>query len=282
MSLMLKLLTITSLLSISFTTTVSAKTLEEKLLKYEKQRVGRNPNITVNSVKLAFQKDLKQDGWKGYLYNINVDVKGKKVDAKDMIFSNGKFIASDLTNIETKISFKRLMYPTLGAKYYDKKFLIAGDENAKHKMVIFSDPLCPNCINTVPQLIKDVKANPKAIALYYIHMPLDMHPTAKTLVKASILAHSQGIKDIDYKVYTAEFMADFDPYEETDDKKVLHLFNTKFKTNYTVSQINSKKIQDELKHNEKLCDDALIQGTPTIFFDNEIDPMRNKYLKYIK
>jgi len=274
-------LTILSLLSLSITN-LSAKTLEEQLIKYEKQRVARNPNVKINSINLHFKKDLKHDGWIGYVYNINVEVKGKKVDAKDTIFSNGSLITSSLTNLKTKIDYKRLMYPTLTKKYYDKKFLIAGNSNAKHKMVVFSDPLCPNCINTIPELINDAKKYPKQIALYYIHMPLDMHPTAKTLVKASILAHHQGIKDIDYKVYTAEFEKDFDAYEEKDEQKVLDLFNKRFKTNFTMKQINSDDIKEELKYNEKLTDDALVQGTPTVFFDNEIDPMRNKYLKYLK
>ncbi len=279
---MLKLLTIISLLSISFSTNLFAKTFEEKLIKFEKQRVARNPRIKINEVKLFFKKDLKQDGWVGYVFDIALEAKGKKINVKDMLFSNRKMIAPDLINIKNNISFKRLMYPKLDSKYYDKKFLIAGDASAKHKMVVFSDPLCPNCVNTIPELIRDVKKNPKKIALYYIHMPLSMHPTAKTLVKASIFAHKKGIKNVDYKVYTAEFEKDFDAYKEKDNKKVLAIFNKKLKTNFTMKQINSKEIKDELKYGLKLSDDALVQGTPTIFFDGEIDPMRNKYLKYIK
>jgi protein-disulfide isomerase len=174
------------------------------------------------------------------------------------------------------------MYPTLSKKYYDKKYLIAGDKNAKHTIVIFSDPLCPNCIDTMPELIRNVKKNPLLVSLYYIHMPLDMHPTAKLIVKATMIAKRQDIKDIDYKVYTANFEDNFDPYKEKNKKKVLDIFNKKFNTKITMKQIDSEELNKEIKYDLKLADDALVQGTPTIFFDGMIDSMRNKYLKYLK
>jgi hypothetical protein len=278
---MLKLLTTISVLTVSLNVNILAKTIEEKLLKFEKNRISRNRQLKLKDIKLFFKKDLK-NGWTGYVFNVNVNIKGKDVDAKDIIFSNGEMISPDLINLKTNINFKRLMYPKLTAKYYDEKFLIAGDFNAPHKMVVFSDPLCPNCIDTVPELIKDVNKNPKTIALFYIHMPLDIHPTAKTLTKAMILAHKKNIKDVEYKVYTANFEKDFDAYSQTDEKKVLGFFNKKLNTNFTLDDINSKEIVNELNLGLKLSQDAIIQGTPTVFFDDEIDPLRNKYLKYLK
>jgi len=275
---MLRSLTIATLLSSS----LLANSIDDKLLKYEKHRVSRNPNIKINEVKLFLKKDLNMDGWSGYVYNINLTINGQKRDIKDIIFANKTFVTSDLRNIKTNQSMKKYMYPTLSFKYYDDKFLIAGNKDAKHKITIFSDPLCPICVETMPELIKAVKENPDELSLYYIHMPLDMHPTAKMIVKASILAKEQGVKDIDYKVYTAQFDNDFDPYEERDKEKVLKIFNKKFGTDITMSQINSKRLDEELKRSEKLSDDALIQGTPTIFFDGEIDSMRDKYKKYTK
>jgi protein-disulfide isomerase len=174
------------------------------------------------------------------------------------------------------------MYPKLTKKYFNKKYLIAGNVDAKHTIVLFSDPLCPICTGVVPEIIRDVKKHPSKIALYYIHMPLDMHPTARMLVKASILAQRQGIKDIDYKVYTANFDDSFDAYRERDKQKVLDIFNKKFNTKITMKQINAKELEDEVKYTLKLAEDALVNGTPTLFFDGEIDTMRDKYLQYIK
>ena len=275
---MLKLLTIISLLS----TSLLSSTLDDKILKYEKKRISKNKRIKLKDVKLFLEKDLKQDGWIGYVFDVSINIQGKDINVKDILFSNGKMIAPDLINIEYGQSFKKMMYPKLTSKYYDKRFLIAGDKNSKHKIVVFSDPLCPNCIDMMPNLIKDIQKNPKQLSLYYIPMPLDMHPTAKLISKASIIAKKQGVKYVTYKVYTANFEEDFDAYEERDNQKVLNIFNKKLNTKITMKQINSQELKRDIQYSSKLSDDAMVQGTPTMFFDGEIDPMRNKYIQYIK
>ena len=280
--LMLKLLMMISLLGTSVF--ASTKT-DELILKYEKKRVSsvlKRQKIKLDKISIALKKDLKYKGWYGYAFNLSFKVKGKAINRKDFIFTDGTLIAPDLINLKTKRSFKDIMYPELTSKYYDKSFLIAGNKTAKHKIVVFSDPLCPNCTDLMPELIKVVKANPKILSLYYIHMPLNMHPTAKTLVKASILAHKKGMKDIDYKVYTAEFENDFDAYEEKNHEKVLKIFNKKFKTNFTMKQINDPKIKQKLQNDLKMADEAFVNGTPTVFFDGVIDKSRTKYEKYLK
>jgi protein-disulfide isomerase len=124
--------------------------------------------------------------------------------------------------------------------------------------------------------------NPKSVALYYYHMPLDMHPTAKTLSIASMIAKEQGIKNIDYKVYEANFGNMIDAYRETDSQKVLDLFNKEFNTNITMAQINDKKYEDKLQHDIKMADKAFVNGTPTMFFDGEVDRTRDKFEEYLK
>lgn len=277
-SLTLRSLTIASLLS----SALFASSIDDKVLKYEKNRISSDKRIKLKDLKLNFKKDLKIDGWVGYVYDVSLNINGKDMAIKDTIFSNGKMITAELKNLRNNMSYKRLMYPTLSYKYYDDSYLIAGNKNAKHKITIFSDPLCPNCIDVMPEIIADVQKNPNKLALYYIHMPLDMHPTARLLTKAATIAKKLGVKNVDYKLYTAEFENSFDAYAEKDEKKVLAIFNKKFKTNITMKQINNRKLNEELEHHLKLSDDALIQGTPTVFFDGEIDPMRNKYTKYIK
>ena len=131
-------------------------------------------------------------------------------------------------------------------------------------------------------VIKNVMDNPKNIALYYYHMPLDMHPLAKTLSKASMVAKEQGIKNIDYKVYDKDFSGLFDPYEENDPKVALKHFNKIFKTNITIKQINDKKYEDKLQYDIKMAEDAFVNGTPTMFFNGVIDKTRSVYEQYLK
>jgi protein-disulfide isomerase len=237
--------------------------------------------VEVKNVKLAFTKDLG-DGWKGYLFKIDLKYQGKDVKTNDILYSDGKVVTSELKK-PTGFDYKRMMHPTLDNRYMDKKNLIAGNHNAKHKIVIFSDPLCPNCTMVMPEIIKDVEANPKKLALYYISMPLDrIHPTARTLIKASKVAVAQGVKDVHMKVYTAKFDKFYDPYSEKDNQKALDAFNKVLGTKITMKQLENKKVVSELEHHVTLSDEAMIAGTPTIFFDGEVDIMRNKYKSVIK
>ncbi|MEA2051098.1 MAG: thioredoxin domain-containing protein [Campylobacterota bacterium] len=282
--LMLKSLTIASLLSSGLYANSIA--FDKKLLNVEKKKIQnilkRKNGISLNSISIILKKDLKQDGWYGYAFDLNLKVNNKNVNQKHFIFSNGNMIAPELVDAKTNSSYKNIMYPDLSFKYFSKEHLIAGNPNAKHTMVLFSDPLCPICVDEVPFIMKAVMDNPKNIALYYYHMPLDMHPTAKVLSKASMIAKELGIKDIDYKVYNTDFSNFYDPYREKDNNKALKKFNEIFKTNITMSQINNKKYEDKLNNDLDMAEEAFVNGTPTIFFDGEIDKTRTKYEKYLK
>ncbi len=280
-SLTLKSLTIISLLSSS----LAANQIDDDVLKYEKQRIHRavnRANGEVNSINIVLKKDLETDGWYGYVFNIDVSIQDKKITQKDTLFAKEGLISPELINSKTKRSFKDLMYPTLSKDYFSKKHLIAGNPNAKHSLVVFSDPLCPICIDEVPFIIKNIMKNPDNIALYYYHMPLNMHPTARTLSKAAMIAKEQGIKNIDLKVYDTNFGNFYDPYKEKDNQKALDFFNKTFKTKITMKQIDSKELNDKLKHDLDMSEKAFVNGTPTLFFDGVIDKNRSKYEEFLK
>jgi len=273
---------ITTLLSISL---FGNQKIDDNILKYEKRKISsilKRQNIELNDISIILKKDLKQDGWYGYVFNLTFTVKGKQLTQKDTLFTNGALITPELINAKTKRTFKDMMYPKLSEKYFDKKHLIAGNKNAKHTLVLFSDPLCPICLDEVPFIIKNVMDNPEKIALYYYHLPLDMHPTARTLSKASMIATQLGIKDVDYKIYTTNFGNFYDGYKEKDNQKALDYFNKTFKTNITMEQINNPKLEEQLQHDMKMSDEAFVSGTPTLFLDGEIDRSRMQYEKYLK
>lgn len=274
---MLKLLTIISILS----TSLFAKTIEESVESFEKRRVMSNPNVKLKDIKLVFKKEVK-DGWYGYLFRLKLKVQDREVETTDIVFSNGVMITGELKKLKNSLSFKHIMYPKIDKQYYNEKYLIAGDKEAKHKLLVFSDPLCPNCTITIPELIKDAKNNPKILSLYYISLPLNMHPTAKILVKATKIAKNQGIKDVDMKVYTANFEQYFDAYDNKDNQKTLDAFNKVLKTNITMKQIDKPYLEEQVEIDKKLSEKVFIKGTPTLFTDGEVDLMRSLYKKYIK
>ena len=60
------------------------------------------------------------------------------------------------------------------------------------------------------------------------------------------------------------------------------MFNKEFNTKITMDQINDKKLNDKLKHDLKMSEDAFVNGTPTLFLDGEIDKSRSKYEMFLK
>jgi len=279
---MLKLLTIVSLLSTSL---LASKKIDESILNYETKKVSsilKRRDIILNNVDILLKKDLKQNGWYGYTFNLTFTVQGKTLSQKDTLFTNGDLITSDLINSKTKSSFKDIMYPKLSKKFFDKEYFIAGNPKSKNTLVLFSDPLCPICVDEVPTIIKNVMDNPQNIALYYYSLPLPMHPTAAALSKASKIAHQMGIKDVQYKLYSANLGSLYKAYEEKDDQIALNHFNTLFKTNITVEQINSDKLNKKLQYQIDMSEEAFVNGTPTLFLNGEIDKTRTEYEKYLK
>ncbi|PHO13843.1 disulfide bond formation protein DsbA [Malaciobacter marinus] len=264
-------------ISLFLITSISANSIDDKILEFEKNRFSNNKRVEIKNLSINFKKSLPVKNWYGYIIDIDAKIADKNVKAKDIVFSNGTVVSPDLFDIKTGNSLKEMMTLPLTSKYYDKKRLIAGNHNAKDKIVIFSDPLCPFCLDYVPDIIKFVNKNSQDIALYYYHFPLlQIHKAANALSKAMLVASNKGVKDVTLKVYEA----DFDPYfnsNETDEKKILNAFNKVLKTNIKLDEIQSKEIQKEIETDILMGEYVMVEGTPTIFVNGEQDKTKNKY-----
>jgi len=252
--------------------------VDKKVLSFEKQRLSQNPGISLKNLEITKKESLPIKGWYGYVLNIQAEVEGRGVlSVDDMVFTNGDAFTMELVNMKTGRSFKDLLMPKVTNTYYKKDHLIAGDENAKDKVVVFSDPLCPACQQSLPAIIDIVQAKSKDIALYYYHFPLlTIHPAADTVSKAMVVAKQKGIKNIEEKVYTANFNKYF-TVKETDVKIILDGFNKIFKTNITLDEINKTALQDEINNDIKMGEDVMVQGTPTIFVNGINDQDRSLF-----
>ncbi len=266
-----------TLVVILFLVSLNADSIDSKIIEFEKNRFSKNKRIEIQKVSISTKKDLPIKSWSGYIINIEALMANRVVKAKDIVFSDGEIISSELFDLETGKSYKELMTPTLTSIYYDKAKFIAGNINAKDKLVIFSDPLCPFCIDFVPDVIKYVQKHEKNLALYYYHFPLTrIHPAAVPLSKLMILAKHKGIKDIEQKVYTI----DWDKYftsKETDVKKVLDGFNKEFKTSFSLKDLEDDKLEKELIYDINMGEEVMVDGTPTIFVNGEQDKTKLKY-----
>lgn len=258
---------------------LNANSLEEKVLEFEKKRFSNNPRIEVKELSVYMKKQLPIQGWYGFIINIKAVMANKEINAKDIVFSNSQVVTSELYDLNTNQSLKDMMTPNLTKKYHDKKRLIAGNHEAKDKIVVFSDPLCPFCMDYVPEVIKHVKNNEKDIALYYFHFPLvTNHPAAVPLVKLMAKAKEDKIEDIEQKVYSIFWDEKFSS-KETDETIVIKAFNKEFNTSYTKEDINSEKITKEIFEDVSMGEEVLVQGTPTIFINGVQDKTRQKYEK---
>jgi protein-disulfide isomerase len=265
------------LLSLSVLLSVSLFASDDVVIEFEKNRVSSNPNIKVNDIKVNTKKELPLAGWNGYILDVEANIQGKDIKVKDILFSDGKFIALELLDAKTGKSLKDLMTPNLTANYYDKSKLIAGNHDAKDKIVIFSDPLCPFCMDYVPEVINHVNKNSDSIALYYYHFPLlGLHPAAAPLSKLMEVARHKGIKDAELKAYKIDWEPHFSS-KSTDEKKILEAFNKEFKTDIKLEEITSKQMNETLQKDILMGEDMMVQGTPTIFINGVKDATREKY-----
>ena len=265
------------ILSLSVILSASLFANDSTVVDFEKKRVAQNPNVKVKDVKVNTKKDLPLAGWNGYILDVEAIIQEKSLKVKDILFSNGDYIALDLIDAKTGKSLKDLVTPNLTSNYYDKTKLIAGNHNAKDKIVVFSDPLCPFCMEYIPEVINYVNKNSDSIALYYYAFPLvQIHPASEALSKIIEVAKNKGVKDIELKAYKTDWETYFSP-KENDEKKILEAFNKELKTNIKLEEIASKDINEKLSKDMSMGEEVMVTGTPTIFVNGVKDTTRELY-----
>ncbi len=256
---------ITTALALSTLLTTSLFANDNLVIEYEKKRVSQNPNIKIKDIKINTKKELSIAGWTGYILDINASVQGKDIQAKDFLFTNGTHIAPELIDMKTMQSMKDVIVPNLTDKYYKKDNLIAGNEKAKNKVVLFSDPLCPFCMDYIPTVIAEVNKNKENIALYYYAFPLtQIHQASLPLSKLIDIAHSKGVVDVITKAYTIDWSKHFDE-KSTDEAKILEAFNKELGTDIKIEELNKKELNAKIEKDVAMADDVLVSGTPTIY-----------------
>ena len=276
MLLMWKLLAIALLLSSS----VYAKsTTNETIEDFLENQFMENPRIEDIDVHVEDAVPLKEvKGWSGYIVDVKAVIKGKTkrtIKQRMIWFSNGDVITKDLVTLAHGKNLIQEIKPAFKDAYYRPENLIYGNKDAKHKIVIFSDPLCPFCRGFVPGALQNLKKEPNKFAVYYYHFPLlRLHPASGTLVKAAVAAELQGVKNVILRLYTVKINP-----REKDVNKILAAFNKVEGTKITVADINSEAVKKQTKNDVDVARDLMVGGTPTVYLDGKIDNSKTKYLK---
>jgi hypothetical protein len=254
---------------------------EDDVKSYVKDYMVKNDQVKVESVDIIDKKLLDEPkGWEVYFINIHANVKKSptvfdKVTVPETLFVKGDFTSPTLINMATGEDFKKILKPELKSDIYNAEHLIAGNKDAQHKLVVFSDPQCPFCKTKIPEVYKAVKANPEVFALYYYHFPLlRIHPVSDIIARAMLIEQKKGHFDTIIDMYGY----DVNP-REVNATKVLGELNKKYKINITQEQIDKEEISKELIFDKEMATKSMVSGTPTIYLDGKWDPSREKYKK---
>jgi len=280
MSLMSKLLMST----IAITAVLNAGVSEAELTKYFKKFIVKNPAVKVIGTEIVDKKVMKDEGgWEVYLTNMKLEVQAKdKKDQKEIsvpqtVFVKGDLMTPVLMNLKKNKNYANEFKPSITKDFYNKEHLLFGNPNAKHKIVVFSDPQCPYCMEIVPEMMKAAKENPDTFALYYYHLPLlRIHPVSEILTRVMHVAQHKGKNDIVHKLYSLKIDA-----IETNTDKVLAAVKKHSGFVVTKAEIDKKAVRDAIKADEDKAIKMMVTGTPTIYFDGEWDKMRNKFKSFM-
>ncbi|MCI4406218.1 MAG: thioredoxin domain-containing protein [Sulfuricurvum sp.] len=272
MSLMQKLSTILAL-----SASLMAAT-DAEVISFLKKGIGGNPNISNLQIEINGKKNLpSMSGWQAYFTNIDADVKQgaetRHITQNGIYFVNGNVIAPELINIKTGERYNDTVAPDFSSSFYTKSNLISGEANAANKVAIFSDPLCPFCRRYVPEALAYMAKYPKTFAVYYYHYPLaGLHPAAVTLTKAAIAAEQNGLDNAVLGLYKVDINA-----SERDEQKILNAFNKTFGTKIDKDDIRRSSVIKQFEFDQKVASSMMVAGTPTVFFNGQKDPSKNKY-----
>jgi len=282
MSLMSKLLTSTLIATIALSANVEKPNTipsNEQLLQYIKKDIVKNPQVNVKGIEVIETKtDKALPGWNILLTNMDIEYQGKDVKVPETIFVKDGLATGHLVNLKDGHDYREDIKPTVPDSMYNDAHLLYGNKDAAHKVLLFSDPMCPFCREVVPDILKAAKEHPDKIALYYYHLPLlRIHPVSGILTRVMHQAQAEGKKDVVDKMYSLKV----DP-RNTDMTKVLAKVKEHTGYSTTADKLDGKAEKDAIKNDADAAARLMVGGTPTVYIDGEWDKKRDGYKKLVK
>ncbi len=252
------------------------------VINYVKRKLSHNPQVKINAVKVEDKLPIPGiKGWSAYVMGLDINLtRGKetrRINFEDILFVSKNLITSELVDRKTGLDVRSMIQPKLPKNIYSRDHLLYGNPDAKHKIIVFSDPLCPFCRMSVPDILKAAKEHPGDVAVYYYHLPLtSLHPASETLVRVMEKAQKEGRTDVVEKMYSL----DIDPRLK-DEKKILKIVADQTGYKVTPEQIHQPWIDKRLGLDRITARKLLVTGTPTVFADGKKDITREKYKSFI-
>jgi len=261
------------------TLALSASTFD--VANFIKKNIVKNPQVKVTKVNTITTRAVPgSEDWKAYLVIVELNFKGKNIKEPMTIFADSKsgLVSMELMNAASGKSYKRMMKPDVPSSYYDDAHLIAGNKDATHKMVVFSDPQCPFCMDFMPKALKDFATKKGDIALYYYHMPLvRLHPVSEVLTRVMEVLQKKGKTEDAMKMYNLKISA-----REKNVDKILGAIKKQLNITVSKEEISKPEIKKAVEADIEKAKMMMISGTPTIYFDDKFDNTRITYKAYLK
>ena len=251
---------------------------EAKVVNFLKKGIGANPKVISLDVAILGSVELDSPkNWKAYSIMLNAVtlVKGqkKKVSKRAIYFAGDGKITSELFDLDTGNKLNNNFAPAFNEQYYDDEHLISGSKNSKHKIVLFTDPLCPSCRKITPELMKYTKKFPKTFAVYYFHTPMDIiHPAAVPVVLASIASELKGNKDTLLGLYNIDIGV-----QETNVQKILDAYNKTLNENIHLADISTNAVKKIFNYDGDVAKKHFVNSTPVIYIDGKKDHTKLAY-----
>lgn len=263
---MKKLLLLTAATAMLASTMASAGTAEDQsAIKMFLENTFKTAPVKLGGLKFKPGQDVSESSWKAYQVEITVVAPKGQTRVSRILFTDGKFVAGDLFQVSKKDNLSVLLAPSIDKEEYTKARHVAGNDNAEHKVIVYSDPLCPFCINTFPKIYDLADKHPDKIGLYLVHNPLvALHPAAPALSKAMVAAKAKGIKNSALKVYGSKVNP-----KMTDEAQILAALKKDTGIDLTVEDINTPEVLSEMKKDAQSTTKYMVEGTPIIFLDGK-------------
>lgn len=277
MSLMSKLLMSTVVATVALSANAQPDTKE--LVNYIKKAVVKNPQVKVKGVTVIESKTHKDlPGWNILLTTMDLEFQKKEIHAPEMMFIKDGLVTGHLVNLKTGADYRETIKPSVPESMYNDAHLLFGNKDATHRMIVFSDPMCPFCRETVPGIMKAAKEHPDKIALYYYHLPLlRIHPVSDILTRIMHVAQEDKKLDVVEKIYGIKMNA-----RETNMTKILSEVQTQVGYSVSSAKLDAKEVKEAIKADEDAAGRMMVSGTPTVYIDGAWDKSRTKYKELIK
>ena len=244
--------------------------------------INNNSNPDVLNFKINKGVTIDKE-WTAFLVSINVKNSSKPVDEIFLIDKTNNYITQTVFDISKNsnlmnTAFEKLHIP-FDKNFYSENNLVYGNSKSKNKLVVFTDPFCPACINFIGNDLskKQQTLDKNDVAVYFYSIPVVNNPLNETLIKTLILYKLNNKKAIDFDLYN-EIVANRIFSNIIDKQVLLSKFNEVFETDYKLNELESKKVVDIYNNNLNIAEKIGLKATPTVFYNELLDMSRKKYI----